>query len=623
MIIHPEFRCEPWALTEEGLHLDLMAQTESVFALANGHIGMRGNLDEGDPHSLPGTYLGSFYEVRPLASAELAYGDPQAGQSVVNITNGKLVRLLVDDEPFDVRYGKLRHHQRTLDLRAGTLHREVEWESPGHRAVRVRSTRLVSLTQRAIAAICYEVEAVDQEIQVVIQSELVANEELPVGIRDPRGGALLASPLVGERAVKTEDGRILMIHRTTSSGLRVAAVMDHQVLEAPDDRELRHEVGADLGRVSAIARCPPGTKVRFVKFIAYGWSSERSLPALEDQVEGALFAARHTGFDGLVQAQRRYLDDFWDRADVEVEGDDQVQQAVRFALWQVLQAGARAEERAIPAKGLTGPGYDGHAFWDTEMFVLPVLTYTQPEAAVDALRWRHSTLPAAAKRATELGLEGAAFPWRTIHGEECSGYWPASTAAFHINADVADAVLQYVWATGDDTFAEGAGLELLVATARLWRSLGHHDPGRGFRIDGVTGPDEYSAVADNNLYTNLMAQRNLRWAAHLAARFPDRAAALGVDRPECDQWERRPARWWCPTTPTSPSMPRPRVSLATPAGTSTRRVRSNTRCCCISPISTCTESRSSSRLTSSWPCSPGAMPSPPTRSCVTSTTTSR
>jgi alpha,alpha-trehalose phosphorylase len=538
MISHPEFRCEPWSLTEDGLHLDLLAQSESVFALSNGHIGLRGNLDEGDPHGLPGTYLGSFYELHPLASAELEYGEPEAGQSVVNVTDGKLIRLLVDDEPFDVRYGNLHRHERTLDLRAGTLHREVEWESPGHRTVRVRSTRLVSLTQRAIVAISYEVEAVGQEIQVVIQSELVANEELPGALRDPRGGAVLTKPLVGEQAMKTEDGRILLIHRTALSELRMAAVMDHEVLEAPDDRELRQEVVADMGRVTAIARLPPGGKVRFVKFIAYGWSRARSLPSLVDQVEGAVFAARHTGFDGLVAAQRQYLDDFWDRADVEVEGDPQVQQAVRFALWQVLQAGARTETRAIPAKGLTGPGYDGHAFWDTEAFVLPVLTYTQPEAVVDALRWRHRTLPAATQRATELGLEGATFPWRTIHGEECSGYWPASTAAFHINADVADAVLRYLWATGDDAFAEGEGLDLLVATARLWQSLGHHDPGRGFRIDGVTGPDEYSAIADNNVYTNLMAQRNLRWAAQLTGRFPERAAALGVDGPERDEWER-------------------------------------------------------------------------------------
>src|SRR5581483_2574338 len=201
-----------------------------------------------------------------------------------------------------------------------------------------------------------------------------------------------------------------------------------------------------------------------------------------------------------------------------------------------LQAGARGERRAIAAKGLTGPGYNGHAFWDTETFVLPLLTYTIPDAARDALRWRHATLDLARERAKQLGLAGAAFPWRTIAGQECSSYWPAGTAAFHVNADIADAVGRYQAAAGDETFEQEAGLELLVETARLWRSLGHHDAEGRFRIDGVTGPDEYSAVADNNVYTNLMAQRNLLLAADAVERSAERAAEIGVDLEEAAGW---------------------------------------------------------------------------------------
>jgi alpha,alpha-trehalose phosphorylase len=531
------FRGDPWGITQESIQLDLLAQSESVFTLSNGHIGLRGNLDEGEPHGLPGTYLDSFYELLPLPHPEAMYAEPTTNQMVVNVTNGKLIRLLVDDEPFDIRYGQLRQHRRRLDYRAGTLVREVEWESPGRQVVRVRSTRMVSLAQRAIVVICYEVEAVEQEMSLVVQSELVANEELPGGDgdMDPRAGAAVTPPLISEKYV-AGDSRVVLVHRTSMSGLRVAVAMDHEILEAPDDREVRREVFPDVGRLSLIARCTPGAKVRLVKYLAYGWSGVRSLPALEDQVAGALLAARRAGFDGLVAAQRSYLDDFWDRADVELDGDPEVQQAVRYALWQVLQAGARTEERPIPAKGLTGPGYDGHAFWDTEMYVLPVLTYTHPEAAADALSWRRATLPLAVKRARELGLAGAAFPWRTINGEESSGYWPASTAAVHVNAGIADAVVHYLWATDNEEFARGAGLELLVNTARLWRSLGHDDDGRGFRIDGVTGPDEYSALADNNVYTNLMAARNLKAAADLADRFLTEATALGVDEAERASW---------------------------------------------------------------------------------------
>jgi alpha,alpha-trehalose phosphorylase len=209
---------------------------------------------------------------------------------------------------------------------------------------------------------------------------------------------------------------------------------------------------------------------------------------------------------------------------------------MRFGLFHTLQAGARAEQRAIAAKGLTGPGYDGHTFWDAERFILTVLTYSAPSAAADALRWRHSTLDLARERAKQLGLAGAAFPWRTIRGQECSAYWPAGTAAFHVNGDIADAVIRYQAATGDEAFEREAGLELLVETARLWRSLGHHDSEGRFRIDGVTGPDEYSAIADNNIYTNLLAQRNMQAAAEAVGRDPRGAAALGVDPEETAAW---------------------------------------------------------------------------------------
>jgi alpha,alpha-trehalose phosphorylase len=285
-----------------------------------------------------------------------------------------------------------------------------------------------------------------------------------------------------------------------------------------------------------ICRLEPGQRLRVVKYLAYGWSSQRSFPALNDQVRAALAAARYTGWNGLTTEQRRYLDDFWAAADVEVEGNAQLQQAVRFASFHVLQAGARAEKRGIAAKGLTGPGYDGHTFWDTETFVLPMLSHTVPDAAADVLRWRQQILPLALERAAQLGLAGAAFPWRTIRGQECSGYWPAGTAAFHVNADIADAAIRHVTATGDVEFERDVALELLVQTARLWRSLGHHDLAGRFRIDGVTGPDEYSALADNNVYTNLMAQRNLRVAADVVARHSEQATALGVDSEEAASW---------------------------------------------------------------------------------------
>src|SRR5438270_910477 len=435
MIERPAFPVEEWSVREREFHLNTLAQTESIFALSNGHIGLRGNLDEGEPHGLPGTYLNSFYELRPLPYAEGGYAYPESGQTAINVTNGKLIRLLVDDEPFDVRYGGIHGHERELDFRNGLLRRSVRWTTPAGRTVKVSSVRMVSFTQRAIVAISYEVEPLETPVRVVVQSELVA---------------------------------------------------------------------------------------------------------------AALSAARLTGWKGLLAEQRAYLDDFWSRADVELEGDPEIQQAVRFALFHVLQAGARGEGRPIPAKGLTGPGYDGHTFWDMEIFVLPVLTMTLPRAAADVLRWRHLILDKARDYARQYGLSGAAFPWRTIRGAESSGYWPAGTAAFHINADVAYAVANYIVATGDTAFEEEVGLELLVETARLWYCLGFFNATGQFRIDGVTGPDEYSALADNNVYTNLMAQRNLHWAAEGVKRFPEKARALGVEAEEAAGWREAAEKMFIP-----------------------------------------------------------------------------
>ncbi|WIY01684.1 glycosyl hydrolase family 65 protein [Amycolatopsis mongoliensis] len=538
------YECAPWELRWRGMDVDALQRTESAFAVSNGHIGLRGTLEEAEPRGLPGTYLNGFYEQHELPYAEAGYGYPEEGQTVVNVTDGKIIRLLVEDEPLDMRYGAATKHDRVLDFRKGTLCRSTEWSSPTGRRVRVRTERLVSFTQRAIAAIRYEVEPLDEDLQLVVQSDLLANEPIESDTSDPRVAAALNSPLVGEFH-RASDYNAVLVHQTRRSGLRMAAAMDHKI-EVDDGIRARIHSEEDLARLTVAVDVPKGGRLRITKFLAYGWSAQRSVPALRSQVEAALAGARQTGWKGLATEQRQFLDDFWATSDIEIEGDPELQQAVRFALFHLLQAGARGESRAIAGKGLTGPGYDGHAFWDTESFVLPVLTYSMPDAARDALRWRHSTMDKARERAHQLGLRGAAFPWRSINGAECSAYWPAGTAAFHVSADIADAVLRYLNATGDDEFERDFGTELLLETARLWASLGHHDRHGAFRIDGVTGPDEYSAVADNNVYTNLMAKRNLLAAAESCERQPDVAARFGVDTVELDSWRAAAAAMFLP-----------------------------------------------------------------------------
>ena len=528
------FPVEPWQFREIGLDPDHLARTESLFALSNGHIGVRGTLDEGEPNDLPGTYLNSFFESHRLSYPESGYGYPHSGQSIVNVPNGKIIRLLVDDEPFDVRYGRLLAHERTLDFRTGTLRREVDWETPAGQRVRVRSIRLVSLSQRAVLAIRYEVEPVDTPIRVVVQSELLANEPLPEPDGDAGADDAVPTRLIPDGA-SVEKTRACLMYRTRHSGLRLAAAVDH-VLTGDQDIGPEMTSDQDWARLTASTELAPGQRLGLTKFVAYGWSGERSDIALKDQVDAALTAAMDSGWDGLLAAQREYLDAFWSRADVEVDGDREVQQAVRFGLFHLLQASARAEQRAIPAKGLTGTGYAGHAFWETEAYVLPVLTATVPEAAADALRWRHATLPVAKKWARTLRLRGAAFAWRTIRGEECSSYWPAGTAAFHVNADIAVAAARQVHWTQDADFDRECALPLLVETARLWQCLGYVGEDGHFHLDGITGPDEYSALVNDNTFTNVAAAANLREAVGAAQRWPDAAADLGVDAGEVAGW---------------------------------------------------------------------------------------
>lgn len=528
------FDIHPWQLSWRGLNVDKLSVTESLFALSNGHIGLRGTFEEGEPVVQPGTYMNGFYELRGLPYAESGYGYPESGQTVVNVTDGKIIRLLVEDEPMDLRYGTTQEHSRTLDFRTGTLRRETLWTSPTGRTVRIKSERLVSFTKRTIAAIRYEVEPIGDDMKLVVQSDLLANEPVAPPGSDPRLAAALDAPLVSDVA-ECRNYWGLLVHHTKKSGLHMAAGMDHEI-EFPDRADTFVRAEGDLARLTVAANVPQGKKLVLTKYMGYGWSARRSVPALRAQVDAALAMAVETGWDDLKADQAAYLEDFWHNADIELDGDPELQQAIRFALFHVLQAGARGQSRAIPAKGLTGPGYDGHAFWDTESFVLPMLTYTVPASAGEELRWRHSTLDKARHRAQELSQPGAMFPWRSINGDECSGYWPAGTAGVHVSADIANATARYLEATGDEQFEAECGVELLVETARMFAGLGHHAADGGFRIDGVTGPDEYTAIVNNNIFTNLAAQQNLRDAVAAVRRRPEVAAELEVTDGEVAHW---------------------------------------------------------------------------------------
>ena len=540
----PRFAVEPWSVRETRLDLDVLPQTESMFALSNGHIGLRGNLDEGEPHGLPGTYLNRLLRAAAAAVREAGYGYPESGQTIINVTNGKIIRLLVDDEPFDVRYGDLDAHERDARPAAGVLRRAVRMASPAGTAVRVRSTRLVSFAQRAVGRDPVRGRGGRRPLRIVVQSELVANEPLPTAAERPagRGRARVAARV--PRSTLDDGARVVLVHRTRQAGCGWRPAMDHLV-EAPDGTRRPSTSAPDVGRVTVAAElaagaAPAAGQVPRLRLV------ERSARCRPSATRSTPRSPRPelTAGTACVAEQRTYLDEFWDRADVEIDGDAELQQAVRFALFHVLQAGARAERRAIAAKGLTGPGYDGHTFWDTETLRAAASSPTpRPHAAADALRWRHSTLDlrTGAGRPTRprgRRLPLAHDPRRGVLRLLAGGHGRVPHQRRHRRCG-----RPLPARTGDVEFEREIGLELLVETARLWRSLGHHDPEGRFRIDGVTGPDEYSAIADNNVYTNLMAQRNLRGRGR-RVRAPSATAPRSSASPS-----RRPRRGATPPTP--------------------------------------------------------------------------
>jgi trehalose/maltose hydrolase-like predicted phosphorylase len=532
-----DFEIGEWEIVEPSLDIDTLGRSESIFALSNGFVGMRGTLDEGEPAVSSGAYLAGLYERFRLPHAEPGYGYPDFGQAMIPAPDGSLIRLIVDDSPFDVRLGTLHEHRRVLSLREGTLTREFDWSTPRGRRVKVSSVRLVSYEYRSVSAVRYTVTSVDQQVRIILQSELIANEPSAPSegsSKDPRVSHILTQPLRAVAQERSTSGALL-VHRTKRSGLTVAASTAHEVASSADT-EMFVETRPDWARTSFVTELLPGESLTITKYVAHATSTALAVPLLRSQVSAAVSSARHDRWEGLVARQAEHLDAFWDSAAVHVTGRPKLTGMLRYALFQVYQSSLRNEGSPIGAKGLTGSGYSGHTFWDTEGFLAPVLAAVLPDSCADVLRWRASTIDLAKERAAELGLKGAAFPWRTIDGTEASAYWPASTAAMHINADIVRAFEIYRWVTGDETLDLEGGLAVLVETARAWISLSHEGRSGKVHLDGLTGPDEYTAVVDDNVFTNLMARRALLAAAEQAGRHPGLAAQLGVTDAERADW---------------------------------------------------------------------------------------
>ncbi|MCZ4501080.1 MAG: kojibiose phosphorylase, partial [Marmoricola sp.] len=537
---------------------DDMGRTETLFAVANGYIGIRGTVDECRDGHLHGTIVNGFHETWPIRHAEEAFGFATVGQTIVNAPDAKIIRLYVDDEPLVLTEADLLQYERRLDFETGVLSRSLVWRTPSGKRVLIRSRRMVSFTDRHLAILDYEVLLLDADASIVISSQILNRQD---GIDEydspsPRAGSKGFDPRKAEsftervlrpRFQKAKDARYILGYRTTNSTMTIAVAADH-TMETANEYEETSEIGDDLAKHVYKIRGKAGQSIRLVKTLSYHTS--RSVPTRElaDRCDRTLDRVHADGTESCIERQKARLDAYWARTDVVVKGQPVMQQAIRWNLFQLAQATARADGSGIAAKGVTGSGYGGHYFWDTEVYVLPFLTYTSPNAARNALRFRHSMLDSARSRAVELNQRGALFPWRTISGLESSAYYAAGTAQYHIDADISFALRQYVLATGDDDFLAREGIDVLVETARMWADLGFWrvNGSEVFHIHGVTGPDEYTTVVNDNLYTNVMARSNLRAAVRFTRglrlenppAYERMVHRLGLAEEEVDEWAR-------------------------------------------------------------------------------------
>lgn len=446
----------------------------------------------------------------------------------------------------------------------GTVSRSVTYQLPGGLPIRIDSSRFVSLAHRHLACVRYDLTILHgpegqaepgAPTDLIVSSELVTRPAVVTDPdADPRRTRSLAEDAMRADGERVDGVRVTRMYRTAGSGLAVAAAMDHS-FDPATLTHMRTRVDRDRAYVVFAVRAVPGQTVTLTKWLAYHYGSVDS-DALADRTDATLYRAIDAGYPAALQEHRRELAAFWAGSDVEWTGSRTAQQALRFGLFALLQGTARSEGHGVPSKGQTGTGYEGHYFWDTETYLLPFLVHTNPSAARSLLMHRVDALPAARERARQVSCAGALFPWRTINGEEASPYYAAGTAQYHINADIAYALDQYVRLTGDVDLLHRHGTELLVETARMWVSLGFFSERLDgeFVIHGVTGPDEYSTVVDNNLFTNLMAAENLRTAADAVAalRSHDRdaydrlVARTGLAPQEPDVWRRAAERMHVP-----------------------------------------------------------------------------
>ena len=552
----PRSAADTWLIREPVFDPALVTRHETIFSLGNGTLGMRGNFEEGFPGGVTGTYINGFYDETPIVYGEIAHAYAKNRQVMLNVADGKRMRLSVQGERFDLSTGTILDYERTLDLARGVLSRRVRWRSPGGRVIELASRRLVSFARPQVAAIDWTVSSAGEGCTVEVESSIDGDVSNRASGSDPRIGAHFPQRPLSTIRREAEGSSGFLQQGTRTTRFTLACAMEHECRAGDLAPETEASVDVERATVLMRAHLSAGSALRLTKYLGYCSSRKHDDATCAAHAREAAQTARSDGFETLLAEQADTLARFWEAADIEIEGDHSLQQGLRFNLFSLYQSAGRDGRTSIAAKGLTGEGYEGHYFWDTEIYVLPFFTYTQPDIARALVGFRLGILDKARARAAEMSQRGALFPWRTIGGEETSAYYPAGTAQYHIDADVAHAFRAYMNATHDTSLLLNGGAEMLFETARLWADLGAYIPRRGnaFCINEVTGPDEYSALVNNNLYTNMMARENLDEAARVAAElkasepaeYARIARSLGLRDDEIDDWRRAAAAMYVP-----------------------------------------------------------------------------
>lgn len=521
----PLYEYQPWKITEEEFIIKNNHHNETIFSIGNGYMGLRGTFEEDieDPllETTPGFYINGIYENEEIIYGEFAPKQPQEYQSMINLMDWKSINIYVDDERFDLSKSKILDYKRELDFKKGILKRDVIWESSKGKKIEIKIKRLISFKHKHIGAINYKVRALNFTGKVKVISTLNGDVSNYHHLSDKK--------TLNIENIKIKNNYLNLLMETNNSNISIGSIVYNKV---NSNKNLSIETAEELkkDRVKQIFNVEMKKDESFVlnKFASFYTSRDIDKNEILKNCKEDIDFVSNKGFEYLESSQRDYLDDYWKFSDVKIEGDRSLQQAFRFNAFQILQSTGTDGKTNVAAKGLTGEYYEGHYFWDTETYIIPFFIYSHPEIAKQLLNYRYKILDKARENAKRMRLDGALFPWRTINGKEASGNFLGSTVQYHINADIAYAIYNYVNATQDKEFLYKKGAEILFETARMWVSLGHFEEMKNnkFCINEACGPDEYKPGANNNCYTNYMAKFNLEFAVNvyneLKEKHPDR-----------------------------------------------------------------------------------------------------